>query len=456
MDALCQNEGCRRQASFHCPSCSSRNFFCSSHSHDHSRRLQNHFPVEYIHNTDDSVKHDISESISRIKNNTFLLRLQVQSTFRQALEQLYSEYSRTLKLIQNIEENSSVFIRNLSSYTNTRILTSDYNTIINAKLELANFEEIKAVIVSATNRIYEDTKKTAISFFEQIYPSPLFRQDLAKLDSTDYSLTANPDLVYTYSTEEESKLEQLDFPDPDIFYPNDKGLRIVNLADSTTSLFNFPHQVSPMQGSSACLIENRSWFYSYAADAYILDFANRVSTRLNQLSRTYYERGCAYKDGSIYLFGGVGGKDGTIPVKECFRTNKGPNDWSCLAHLPEVMEGTFAAVVNNKIYVVGYASSKIMQYDPGNNQYTAIELGAGEKRSKVICDKYVVVKGEKRVWEIGDDGLKEIPVGKNLEGDSLAVSCTFRCGKYIYFMLWGGKFIRFSLIDFTTERVRLG
>ena len=361
------------------------------------------------------------------------------------VRQLYNEYGKALSFYKNLEFNLVQVIKNIRNNV-AKILKVDLALI--KKLTPSLFSQVlEPPTLPEIPNFSDSVMKQSINFYEQIYKSERFSHGLTPIQPfPNLSSLARHESMFLREEQKEAESNL------SLLCPNDLEIRIVNLENLSTEAAIFQDTTIPSrQGASAVQLEPGIWFYSFETQAYRLDINHRVSTKLPNSRRKYYARGCVYHEDSIYLFGGVGGNNGEVNVKEAEQYSFENTQWKELPLLPDIMKGTCAQVLNSKIFIVGFGCKSLLEYDRVYKKYNEVVKLNDAPRSKIILGEFVIVNKSKLIWQISNSAVTKIQLEKEVVCDTLAISSTAQTDKFIYFIVWDGILMRFNKFTYTQE-----
>ena len=140
------------------------------------------------------------------------------------------------------------------------------------------------------------------------------------------------------------------------------------------------------------------------------------------------------KDKKVYSFGGFSNfylAWKSVSDSECYDIIG--QSWSAIAPLPVESFWNTSSVVDNKIYLAGFLLPDLLIYDELLNNYTtACEIGGNHR--KLIIENWVIVSNSNEIIEITSNGIAKHHFQDPWKGHYLLVNCTFKRGKWIYYL----------------------
>lgn len=107
--------------------------------------------------------------------------------------------------------------------------------------------------------------------------------------------------------------------------------------------------------------------------------------------------------------------------------------WTQIAPLPLASYWNTGTVVEKSIYLTGFFIGGLLNYSESLNTYTQIcELP--ENTCKLVLGNWALVSDSNEVLEIKNGVVKNWRMAMPWHGYYLLYSCTFRRGKWIYFV----------------------
>ena len=447
MGDFCVADGCGELASEVCFSCEGKKLFCTRHANDHMREKRSHDVQEFLIELKEEDAKGVCEIAVQALVNLAEGRKKLAGEVSSLVRLLYFEYGRAMDFYRNLEFNLVQTIRNVRKNVG-KILKVDLALIKSITPSL--FEQaIESPALPIVPKFSDRILKVSIDFYKQIYKSERF----------SYGLTPFEPLSNLYSsTRHESKFlreeQKKDESNLQLLCPNDLEIRIINLENLSTEAIYFKEIIPPRQGASAVQLEPGKWFYSFETQAYQLDIKHRVATILPNSRRKYYARGCVYHENSICLFGGVGGKNGEVNVKEAEQFSFVNKQWQELPLLPDIMKGTCAEVIDSKIFIVGFGCKSLLEYDSINRKYNELVKLNDAPRCKIILGDFVIVNKSNVIWQISNPSVTRIQLENEVVCDTLAVSTVAHTDKYVYFIIWDGVLMRFNKVTYAQEVIK--
>ncbi|OMJ80995.1 hypothetical protein SteCoe_18653 [Stentor coeruleus] len=454
METPCCNQGCVRRAEFFCRQCESCTFFCSIHGYEHRKETQ-HDPEMYIIEIGSNEKKMIISQIMKALNNLALLSNDIQWTFSKIVQSINIEFQKINSFISNIKANLLSMISNISNFSSSHILKSEYEFLSSFSLSNYNFQyEIPAnlpfTLTDPLKPYSENYLKISQKLYETLYSSDLLSSNLSIIENykSSYKL-----IKKQYFLQEISINPSKESDDIGLFFPNDSSIVYLDTNSWKKTGLVLNEKVIPNRGSAASKRASNYWFYSYCTECYFLELNTKVWTKFTPARQRYTERGSVCTNSGIYLFGGVGGEYGEMAVVENEKYNLQKNTWNPIAFLPRVFEATMAGVVDGSIYVLGFKSKELLRYDEGNNSFSVVSCIASQNCCKVICGRWVLVKGSQELYEINEGIVTKKNINTPWKGDVLAIGCCFERGNFYYFIQWNGELMRFDTISLSIERI---
>lgn len=441
----CFVNGCTEKASEICFTCEVKTLMCLKHASDHMRVKKNHDVQEFLMDFGEENVKNICENVGRVLRELNDCRNKLNENVALVLRKVYEEYYKCLRYFRNLEINLIEVAKNVRNF-NQKILKVDLNLLKNLKLgfdDLIKESEIELIKVPAFS---EPVLSKSVFFYEQVYFSEEFSKGLRMVENFSelYKLSRHKDLFFF-----EEKIAKE--PELQLIYPNDKEIRIIDLESLVSEVLVFDN-VRPLQGASAVQVyENSVWFYSFESKANLFNIKYRTSKVLPNSRRNYYARGCIYYDNTIYLFGGVGGSSGQIQVREAEQYSFINEQWKELSLLPSVLKGTSAKLIDSNIYIVGFAYKSLLEYNRLTGKYSELIKLNDSPRSKIFCGNFIIMNKSKVIWHVLGTQIINIELEQEVLCDSLAISSTVENEKYIYYIIWDGKLMRFNKSTYKQE-----
>lgn len=454
MEASCCRQGCVKRAEAFCRQCESCTFLCGAHEYEHRKETQHDTEI-YIIEISSNDKKIIFSQIMKALNDLALLNNDIQWTFSKITQSINIEFQKINSFISNIKANLLSMISNISNLSSPHILKSEYDFLSSFSLSNYNFQfqipaNLPFTLTDPLKPYSENYLKISQQIYETLYSSNLLCSNLSILENykSSYKLIKKQHFLQEISINPSK-----DTDDIGLFFPNDSSIVYLDPNSWKKTGLVLNEKVTPNRGSAASKKTSNYWFYSYCTESYFLDLNTKVWKKSTPARQRYTERGSVWTDSGIYLFGGVGGDYGEVTVVENEKFNFMKNTWSPIAFLPRVFEATMAGVVDGNIYVLGYKSKEILRYDEGSNAFSVVSCVASQNCCKVICGRWVLVKGSQELYEINKGVVTEKKIKSPWKGDVLAIGCCFERGNYYYFIQWTGELMRFDILSLSIERI---
>ena len=444
MIGKCCFKDCSNSFQLYCRVCRSNNLFCIDHGLSHTSNHPKHEITDYFIEFNKSKSPYWEYQISLMIDNLQQAKASHLNSIKQNLLRIHEESQKTMKFIRNLEINLFSLLLKIHNLPSV-IKASDFNIL--SSFSKVNLSAKEINLDFADFVAYSDqVQSAAVKFYEEIFRSEVLSEGLEIIN----------DIKEEYKLERACEFDMLESEPEElvIFYPDGQNFKRLSLPDLDSNIIMFRDNmsVSSELGASATSYEGSVWYNTYQKDTYLIDLEQSTLKRLEKCAtRNYYSRGIAYHKTNLYLFGGVGGKNGEVTVREAEVYTK--SNWKPIALLPSVFKSTCASIVNDEIYLVGYSSNSLFTYNDYLNKYSVVADLADGPRCKVICGKYVLVNKSSFIYEIQGDSVRKVDVPNQVFCDTLAINCIFENSKFYYFLVWEGKLMRFSKETLKVEEI---
>lgn len=445
MAEKCNYKNCTQSFQLYCRVCRSNNLFCIDHGISHTSNHPKHEIADYYLEFNKSKSPYWECQISLMITNLQQAKSSHLNSVKQNILRIHEYSEKTLNSIRNLETN--LFSLLLKIYNLPSVIkASDLNVLTTFSKINAPAQDIK-LDFSEFENYSNEVQSAAVRFYEEIFRSELLSDGFDIIN----------EIKDVYKLERACEFDMLESEPADeviIFYPDGENIKKLCLPDLESNIIMFRDNLNICSelGASATHYEGSDWYYTYQKETYLFNLEQSSLKKLEKCAtRSYYCRGIAYHKTNLYLFGGVGGKNGEITVREAEVYSK--SNWKPIALLPSVFKSTCASIVNNEIYLVGYSNNSLFTYNDYLNKYSVVADLIDGQRCKIICGNYILINKCNFVYAIEGDSVKKVDVPGQVLCDSLVINCVFENSKFYYFLLWEGKLMRFSKETLKVEEI---
>ena len=408
----CFERNCYKEASVMCK-CTEKGYFsCKDHFATHTTKGTNQKNHTVVPIATLLKKSDSQKAMQSAKNLTKSLT---------AIELKAIENSR--KLIKCINENLEKFLTNIRE---KEAQIRDFTKRIKEK---------KLVLIDLVN-VISQASKCVFKYNPEIEPI------LSKIKKTYDYASGDPQIDNKQQTEQYSLDKEI------LLFNENFNLLAISTEDLTTRVLDF----CPNLGIACAVSKISEYKYFiqggymdwWRGETYIIDLKHKEFQTLPS-SNPNAHAGCAYKDKTVYIFGGC---NNNISLSECCAFDMETKRFSQLPNLPQPSYANTAAEFNNKIYVSGFQLSHAFIFI--NNSYHQ-NLALSPDTYKIVFSGWIVVYN--MIYEITDEGCKEWSL--NCNGYSLTYlnsCCTSKWKNFIFFVDGNKMLIRINLDTKTLEQ----
>ena len=232
-----------------------------------------------------------------------------------------------------------------------------------------------------------------------------------------------------------SEPEDTEFDSDMVIAPFDRasGLFSIDLDTFTFDLLSYAPSIGI--GVQAARISQDSYFFYggmksvYNGEVFILNTQQRNCKSYPSSSILGYGAS-VYKQGKVYIFGGLDNGYMPIAVNKCKIFEIASSRWSDGPSLPTPLVWGTAAIINKKIMVTGHNTENIYAYE--RDSYVKV-LSTEDMSYKVLCPGWLVTQSA--LYECKGEGNDQWEVYPScwIEG-VLWMPVSFKKGKFIYFV----------------------
>jgi hypothetical protein len=460
MEFCCHGAGCNEPCDYYCEVCNPIQHFCQNCSMQHLSTRQEHKVKNLYIEIDVEKIREINFLKTRFLEDLNDTKKTITSEHNILIEKIKSQLQEILYKLTDIENKYLILYNNTISFKKIQLRYFDILKSFKIPEELKKIPIASKAIQSASICVYPyfdwltqlQNYVNDSGINEKAYASSLkFPPESSILGGEFENYRPDESLVLIQRPSNiNPPIHQADNPNPLVqlnsfylFFPNKRYIRTYNPDSNSFFTFNFNKIIEPKVLSAACKIEDNIYFYNIENKSYLLNFVTSEAEEIPILNTNLVGRGCTIKNMDVYLFGGSN-QEG--PIKDCYkirignRNSQNPFNWNEIAKLPTPCKFNSASTVNNNIHIVGFGLPCLLFYDDLQNKFNVLTKLPPE--SKVLCENWIIVSHQKYLWKIDENSLVKYNLEKPWLGDCLAVSCSFRNGIYIYFVLLDSKIMR--------------
>lgn len=309
---------------------------------------------------------------------------------------------------------------------------------INKKTEELDlkFKEQSKVLIEDKNKIKELDESVAAAHKKA--------EDQKRKDALEKIILQNQMADMQRKLCEESKTDTLYIEECD-FLPytetgGDRKMKTINLNTFKSVDIKFATGQSFHHTGMICKVSSGTFLYyggycscsgfsiSDSDEGYLVDFNNITCTPLPKSNLGINGGCCVSKNNFFYVFA----KD----ANKCAKFSLADNIWSNISRILTTSNDNMSSLVENKILIVTESSQSLIQYDEITDRYIELQNLAKARCLKIICEKWIIIQGERIIFEIVADQLLkyELTTAVVYTGKTLQNHFAYQRKSFIYFM----------------------